>query len=560
MATILAIEDHPDSLYMLQILLAGHGHEVLTAKNGAEGLSTAIEARPELIVSDILMPQMDGYQLCAAVRSNPHLDKTRFAFYTATYTDTRDEALAYELGADLFLRKPLDAELLIHEVDGLLKADRPARKHNNDLTQPEPSALKLYNESLVRKLEKKMIDLENEIKRREAAEAEKQSLERQLVHAQKMELLGQLAGGVAHDFNNLLQVICGNVELAQSARAQGEQIDAFLSEARTAGRRAADLVRQLLQFSRKQPTRAVDIDVNSVIESLIKMLRRLINENIVLEVYPAHTPCSLHGDAAQIEQMILNLCVNARDAMPNGGTLRVAVLLADTPPSDVALDSPGGPCIKISIGDTGTGIPDNVREHIFEPFFTTKPVGSGTGLGLAMVAAIARRHGGDVQFSSTLGKGTTFTVWLPAVATRTISKISKTQPSVPRVGPATILLAEDDEQVRQWTAIVLNRAGYTVIETKDGAEAVRTLSADPGCAQLAILDGVMPNMGGIEAFAVMRTICPTLPVLFVSGHGYEAPDPAMFPGARYEFTRKPYSTTELLDAVRLLLADAGGAA
>lgn len=544
MPKILIVDDHPDNRYMTQALLSGHGHSVIVGQNGAEGLQLALEHTPDLIVSDILMPQMDGYQFCAAIRGNARLADTPFAFFTATYTDDRDEELAYQIGADIFMRKPLDAIEILHNIRQLLEGGRAAGRAAKSLVPPpDQGTLRLYNERLINKLEKKMFDLEQEIARREAVEAERQRLERQLLQAQKMELLGQLAGGVAHDFNNLLLVIAGNVELAQQELPHGSRPAECLDEARAAANRAADLVRQLLLFSRQQPIEAAPVELNALVERTAKMLRRLLHENIELSVELANENCWLYGDAAQLEQLLLNLCVNARDAMPRGGRLVLSVAPVEGDPARVLL----------RVADTGTGMPDDVRERIFEPFFTTKPVGEGTGLGLAMVHAIARRHDGQLRCLSAPGSGSTFEVDLPTCPPpRGAFVPGQVVAPAPARGEA-ILLAEDDEQVRRLTAAMLRREGYEVIETSDGRAAIAAFRDSAPKVALAVLDCVMPAMGGLSAFEEICALQRGIPVIFVSGYSQEIIEADRFAGSAVKFLRKPFTRDELLTAVRQLL-------
>jgi two-component system cell cycle sensor histidine kinase/response regulator CckA len=373
--------------------------------------------------------------------------------------------------------------------------------------------------------------------------------EAQLRHAQKMEAIGQLAGGIAHDFNNLLQAILANVEFAMASGPPAPDVAECLSEIETAGNRAADLTAQLLAFSRRQPLRPVLIDLNQLVRGLMKMLRRLLPESIAVDFIPGPVLASVNADPSQLEQVIVNLCVNARDAMDHGGqlTLETANVTVDDQHYEAHLGARPGRYVLLSVTDTGSGMTPEVRERIFEPFFTTKGPHQGTGLGLSTVYGIVQQHDGMIQVASEPGAGTTFQIYLPADS-RLAKDIGDRRAAAPPRGHETILLAEDDERVRRAAMRILQQAGYRVIAVANGLEAIRLLREREEPVQLILLDLVMPQLSGPEAWEQLRALRPGLRVLFTSGYADEKYRKRLPPDA--ELLDKPFRTEELLGRIR----------
>ena len=378
-------------------------------------------------------------------------------------------------------------------------------------------------------------------------------LEGQYRQAQKMEVVGQLAGGVAHDFNNLLTVINGFADLTLDQLRPGDPLRGMVEEVRKAGERASGLTRQLLALSRQQVLEPKVLDVNGVVGEAAAMLRRLIGEDVelVTALDPALRP--VKADPGQIEQVLINLVVNARDAMPRGG--RVTVETRNVEPDGEAARPAGYVVFRVS--DTGCGMTDEVKARIFDPFFTTKEVGRGTGLGLATVHGIVTQAGGRVEVESEVGRGTTFAVYLPATAEAADG--SRTHPALretPR-GRETVLLAEDDAALRAFVRGVLGAAGYTVLEAGDGAGAVALCERHPGPIDLLVTDVVMPGLGGRQLAERVAGLRPGVRVLYLSGY---TPDAVVRHGveqATVAFLQKPFSPTALTRKVREVL-DGGG--
>lgn len=384
--------------------------------------------------------------------------------------------------------------------------------------------------------------------------SQRKLLEDQMRQAQKMEAIGHLAGGVAHDFNNLLTVINGYSELILAKRVLNHADAALLHEVTKAGERAANLTRQLLAFSRKQMMLPTVLDLNAVIADLEKMLRRLIGEDV-------HLLCNLKPnlphvkvDRGQIEQVVMNLVVNARDAMPRGGHLRIATQAVNhsgLPPGETA-GSTTDRYVLLSVTDTGAGMDQATLSRIFEPFFTTKEVGKGTGLGLATVHGIVKQSGGTIAVTSEMGKGSTFKIYLPATEDRAPGKSADSVMCGSR-GMETLLLVEDDESLRKLSQMLLESQGYVVVTASDGKDALKRLTSFEGRLDLVVTDVVMPHVDGPQLVQELRKRFPHVKPLYVSGyagdalahHGLVPDEPA--------FLQKPFNNLALGRKVRELL-------
>ena len=383
---------------------------------------------------------------------------------------------------------------------------------------------------------------------------EQESLEEQLRHSQKMEAIGLLAGGVAHDFNNLLQAVLGHTELALADMENSEQVKLSLEQVVRGGERAADLTAQLLAFSRQQVLSPIALDLNDVIAGLLKLIQRGIGEDIELEFIPGFNLGVVNADPGQMEQVLMNLCVNARDAMPDGGRVVIETrnVAGDCDCDDEHEGILPGPHVLLSISDTGHGMNETVQQQIFEPFFTTKEVGRGTGLGLATVYGIITQHGGCIGVESEPGKGTIFRICLPRIESE-VKVVESVAEGPVTGGKETVLLAEDEEMVRAYAVRVLGAAGYTVIAAADGAEALDLFRRHRDEIDLCLLDVVMPKMNGRELYDRVREIRPGVPVLFSSGYSQDAIHTRFILHQGLELLRKPFNRGELLRRVRQTL-------
>jgi CheY-like chemotaxis protein len=383
-----------------------------------------------------------------------------------------------------------------------------------------------------------------------------------------MDAVGKLAGGIAHDFNNLLMVIRGDSDLMLRRLAPGHALRRNAEGIRDAADQAASLTRQLLAFSRKQVTAPRLVDLNGIVASVHAMLQRLLGETINLVTITAPDLGGVTADPGQMEQMILNLCVNARDAMPDGGrlTLRTANVDLDEAAAARLSDARPGPYVMLEVADTGIGMDAETRSHLFEPFFTTKEQGKGTGLGLSTVYGTVRQSGGHISVASEPGRGSTFTVYLPRVAAA--APVPAPAPPPAPAGPAprspaeavltpgrgeTILLVEDAQRVRAVVREILEMSGYVVLEARHGAEALEISNRHPGAIHLLVTDVVMPQMSGRELAQRLATLRPDLKVLYMSGYTDDAIVRHGVLAAGIAFLSKPFTPDALALKVREVL-------
>jgi two-component system cell cycle sensor histidine kinase/response regulator CckA len=384
---------------------------------------------------------------------------------------------------------------------------------------------------------------------------ERKSLEEQLLQSQKMEAVGRLAGGIAHDFNNLLTTIIGNADLSLMTLEDKDTLRENLEEIRKAGQRAASLTRQLLAFSRRQLLQPKVLDLNEVVADMEKMLRRLIGEDIDLETVLRPDLGRVKVDPGQIEQVIMNLAVNARDAMPQGGKLTIETANVDLD-EGYAHKRPvtkPGPYVMLAISDTGVGMDKEVQSRLFEPFFTTKEKGKGTGLGLATVYGIVKQSGGYIWVYSEPGQGSTFKIYLPRVEEEAEAVREVQAPSARLSGSETVLVVEDDDMVLGLTRNILRRYGYTVLEARNGEEAMRVASEHQGPIQLMLTDVVMPEMSGRQLAYKLHVERPEMKVLYVSGYTDNAIVHHGILDEGIPFLQKPFSPEVLARKVREVL-------
>jgi PAS domain S-box-containing protein len=383
--------------------------------------------------------------------------------------------------------------------------------------------------------------------------AQAMAAEQQLLQARKMESIGRLAGGIAHDFNNLLTAILGFTELAEETLAPEDEVQGYLSNIRTAAERAAGLTSQLLAFARKQVIKPKIVDLNLMIFDIDQMLRRLVGEHIELVILPTPNLGMIMADPGQLGQVLTNLVVNARDAMPQGGkitieTANVTVSAEDTHRNP---ELAPGDYVLLTVSDTGNGIAEEMLPHLFEPFFTTKGQGKGTGLGLATCHGIVTQSGGQILHTSRQDQGTTFSVYLPRVEEPNGAADAQPREHAARPkGTEIICFVEDEEMIREIGAATLRRQGYTVLEAANGGEALRLIHAYPEKIDLVVTDMVMPQMGGKELADQLRKVRPNVKVLFISGYTNAeiVHQETLKPG--FGFLQKPFTAAALAQKVR----------
>ena len=393
-----------------------------------------------------------------------------------------------------------------------------------------------------------------DISERRGAEEARKKLEQQLLQSQKMEAIGQLAGGIAHDFNNILTAIISYTNLAQAGQPADDPSKTYVENVLALANRAATLTQGLLAFSRKQILDQRPVDLNEIIRGVEKLLSRIIGEDVVFNTDLFAGPLTVFADTGRMEQVFMNLAANARDAMPRGGILTIGTSRTGLDEEFVRMHGYGRPgeYAIVSVSDTGEGMDEKTRQRIFEPFFTTKELGRGTGLGLSIVYGIIKQHNGYIDVYSEPEKGTSFKVYLPVIKARAEEPEA---PAVPPRGVETVLLAEDEQEVRNSVKITLERYGYRVIEASDGEEAVRLFAENRDAVRLLLIDVVMPKKTGRRAYEEMIGIRPDLRTIFISGYTadimYEKG--LLERGKGVYFVPKPIAPTSLLRKIREVL-------
>jgi signal transduction histidine kinase len=594
---VLVVDDDAQMLRSISDILRLRGYSAVIAGTGSEAIDIARKMAfgPAVALVDLQLPDMDGIELIGRLREIAALTEVVILTGNAS-VDSAVRALREN--SNDYLVKPVQPEHLIgtieraaerwqrrraeeamrqsqdrlrlifdHVSDALYVADDAGR-----IIDANPAACALSGHSLELIQTLTMADVlpqngSNSLDVRSTAFApgvlvytvrdltRQRKLEDQLLQAQKMEAVGQLAGGVAHDFNNLLTVIMSysSMLLADGGPADANRGD--IQAISDAAARAAALTRQLLAFSRKQVLQLQAVDVNAVVTDVEKMLRRLIGEDISLSTHLDPDLALINADPGQLEQVLLNLAVNARDAMPDGGALSLTTHNADLSEElgDRHLGAAPGKYIMIAVTDTGTGMTREVQQRLFEPFYTTKGAGKGTGLGLATVHGIVKQLGGDVYVYSELGHGTTFKVYFPHLTTTPELVVAAAEPRGAPRGSETILLAEDDDALRSLGARVLGAFGYNVLVARTGGDALRIVAEHRGPIDLVATDVVMPEMSGSQLVEKVLKARPGIRVLFMSGYtDDEVMRRGVIDGAT-AFLQKPFTPDMLAHKVRAVL-------
>lgn len=676
MTKVLVVDDRRPNLEYLEALLRGHGYEVVTATQGAEALSLALAAPPDLVVSDLLMPVMDGYSLLREWKSDPLLRRVPFIVHTATYTHPEDERLAWDLGADAFVAKPAEPDELLARIGEVL-----ARRSTNqaaafrDDSAPETGLLQAYSESLVRKLEEKTLELEasnrklqEDIEKRRLVErrlaelarlldqtqdamivqdpdgrvlfwnegaerlhgwtateaqgrriaelhcpdtaqadaamrtllaegawsgelqfvdrqgkvviaesrwtllpgtfgarrailtvhtdiTERKQLEGQFLRAQRSESIGTLARGIAHDLNNLLAPIVAGAALLR-LRPHDEQSGQILDAIEVSARRGTELVRQVLSFTVGVDGARAPVQLAEVIAETTTIAASSLPPGVHVQTDVPADLWDVLGDATQLHQVLLNLVVNARDALPEGGHIDVRarnVVLGA--PSGATAGLVAGRYVALVVQDDGVGMDPDLVSRIFEPFVTTKDRDDGSGLGLSTVIGIVRSHGGAIGVTSAPGEGTTFEVHLPAPEVAQDAPAPPEEPAVALPGAGELILVVDDEElIVTMTRRILEAAGYRVATAGNGADALAAFAALGTEVAAVLTDLEMPGMHGSALIAALRAAGPEVPIIATSGglwppRGDVAGDPNL------RFLRKPSTPDELLTVLRPMVAD-----
>jgi two-component system cell cycle sensor histidine kinase/response regulator CckA len=509
-ARILVVDDNEANRYAICRLLKQAGYDVIEAANGVQALRQLVH-RPDLMIADVHMPEMDGYELSRRVRADPATRTLPILQLSATYTSPDDVIAGLERGADGYLTHPVDPGVLIATVRALLRARRA---------------------------------------------------EEQLQRMQRLETVGRLAGGFAHETNNQMAVVLGLTGFLSRSPGLTPDQRADVEQIRGAAERVAQLTRQLLALSRRQMMQPELANLDAIVQEANVILRRLLGAEIEITLDQGPDPKWVRADRTQLAQVILNLALNARDAMPAGGRLTLRTRLSDPPETPGRFERVWPPRVRVAVltvSDTGTGIEPTIANRVFDPFFTTKSQGQGTGLGLSVVDGIVEQSGGDLWVESRPGAGTTFTIALPLAEAPSSPPGDAGSGRGTGRGSETLLLVEDEQPVRTTIARGLTDAGYRVLETSSGEEALSLLRTSPDPIALVITDVAMPGMSGIELARKAAELDSELPFLFISGHSEDVVFNARAEGERIPFLQKPFAPEVLAVAVRSALDQAHAA-
>jgi len=508
---ILLVDDQPAKLLSYEAILKDLGETLVKTSSANEALQCLLKQDVAVILIDVCMPDLDGYELAAMIRAHPRYQATAIIFISAVALTDLDRIKGYEHGAVDYVPVPVVPELLRAKVRvfiDLYRKTRQLEKLNADLEQrvaARTAELEQTNAELERRVDERT-------REREMALA-------QVHQMQKLESLGQLTGGLAHDFNNLLMAILGNLDILRSKFLPADpKLERFVDSAIQAAERGAQLTQRMLAFARRQELRPEAVEVPCIIDGMADMLRRSLGSMIEIRFDFAEALPAIRVDPNQFELAVLNLSLNARDAMPQGGLLTITAR-SETVKAGTAQGLAPGRYVCLAVSDTGVGMDEATLVRAPEPFFTTKEIGKGTGLGLSMVYGLAAQSGGDARITSRLKHGTTVELWLP-VADKIVAGAELSAAEKLQTAPAQahrILVVDDDSLVAESTVSMLEHLGHRAILTTSGAAALEALRTEPQI-DLVITDQVMPGMTGIELARRMRQLRPELPVILATGY------------------------------------------
>jgi CheY-like chemotaxis protein len=528
---VLIVDDTPENLRVLGDMLEQEGYEVLVATNGPEALENARAVpSPDLILLDIMMPDMDGFEVCRHLKADPDLKRIPVIFISALGM-TDQKVQAFREGAVDYVTKPFQAEEVVARVNTQIQVAR------TDELKQEIAERKRVEALLI-----------------EQAETQRQ-LREQVMQQQKLDSIGLLAGGIAHDFNNMLTPIFGYAHLIQKKFEPDNKIYGYAGLILDAADKSKNLIQQLMSFSRKQTLTVKKYDLNEIVTSFMTMLGSTVRENIAVRLELCPDACFFQGDRIQTEQILLNLAVNAQDAIAGNGaiTIETGHVVVDDEYSRHHPGAQAGSYVMLVFADSGCGMDEEVLSHIFEPFYTSKEVGRGTGLGLSTVFGIVKQHGGYIEVQSSPGAGTTFRIYLPEDKVDAAQEARKTPEKIkPSRATATILLVEDNRMLLDYAQLLLEDQGYTVLAA-EAPETALALALGNRVIDLLVSDVVMPHMNGPELYQLILETRPELGVLFMSGYPGSVATPLGVPGAPVSFIAKPFTSEEFIKRVATAL-------
>ena len=544
MNRILIVEDEAIVSLDIQNRLQRLGYEVVgIADTGLEALELARDEQPDIVLMDIhIYGDIDGIETSRLIRKEIDVP---VVFLTAN-SDKNTIQRAQETEPFAYIIKPFKDTELNSTIEIALHRHK-LEKELETRVQERTAELARVNDQL----------------RREVAESQRISkvnaeLEQQLRQSQRMESLGQLAGGIAHDFNNMLTIIKGYSELVLGSIDQSGPLYDDVNMVREAAERATALTGKLLTFGRRQPLDVTTFEINTTIRSALDMLRPLLGETVRIETELHPDPLFIHTDASLFDQVIINLSVNARDAMPAGGQINISTAICSVQTEQINrfINLSPGAYALISIRDTGIGMSEEILNRIFEPFYTTKNTGKGTGLGLAMVYSIIQQSGGQIDVHSAPDKGTNFEVYLPLADDQeaTIAQEEPILSTAQAVSHGTVLLAEDEQVVRNLTARILTEVGFEVLSADGGHQAVALAQQHDGPIDLLLTDVVMADINGCELARQISQRIPSIPVVFMSGHSRASLAQYGVQQEEFAFLQKPFSPQTLIDTVNEALS------
>ena len=517
--TILMVDDQPAKLLSYEVILAELGEVLIKASSAREALSQLLKHDVAVVLIDVQMPELDGFELAAMIREHPRFQQTALIFVSAIHLSDFDRIKGYQAGAVDYVPVPVVPDLLRAKVRVFAELHRKTReleRLNAELEKrvaDRTAALEASSVELQQLNDELEVRIEQRTREREQALA-------QLFEAQKIDTIGHLTGGVAHDFNNLLMATIGSLEILQKRLKDDPTAQRLLDNAMQGAQRGAALTKRLLAFARRQELRPQAIALAGLITGMEELLTRSLGPEIrLIQNLPADLPLVLI-DANQLELAVLNLSVNARDAMPNGGNITLAAEETDSASPDAPNGLTAGRYVRFSVIDTGHGMDETLLARATEPFFTTKGVGKGTGLGLSMVHGLAAQSGGGLKLSSRPGQGTRVDLWLPLVE-ETDAPVAP-PPEVARqhnedAGSCVVMVVDDDSLVATGTVAMLEDLGHTVLEAGSAAEALAMLESGRS-VDLVITDHAMPDMTGMELARRLSQIRPGLKVILATGY------------------------------------------
>jgi signal transduction histidine kinase len=546
---ILLVDDQQAKLLSHEVVLAEIGETLFKASSAREAFECLLKNEVALILIDVCMPDLDGFELAAMIREHPRFQRTAIIFVSAVMNAHLDQLRGYQLGAVDYVPVPVVPELLRAKVKvfvDLYRKTRQLERFNAELEQrvlERTAALRRFNEELEQRIEERT-------REREMALA-------QLFEAQKMDTIGRLTGGVAHDFNNLLMAVLGSLTLLEKRLPDDAQCRRLLQNAVQGAQRGAALTQRLLAFSRRQELKPEAVDVAALVTGMEELLKRALGLGIELKCQFSSTLPPVLADANQLELALLNVALNARDAMPEGGSLTITAMEETRGATGGEPQLPAGDYVRIGIADTGVGMDETTLAKATDPFFTTKGPGKGTGLGLSMVHGLAAQSGGLLRIDSAPGIGTTVALWLPRAKSDTASAartIERLRPAfTPK--PCRVLIVDDDLLVLTGTAALIEDLGHTAIEAHSGAEALAALASGVE-VDVVMTDHAMPNMTGLQLVQSLQEKYPALPVILATGFAELPPDPAMY---RLVKLAKPCSQHEIASALQAALSSSASA-